>query len=163
MKKLYPAKKKISLKENIKNILPLMYDDFMSMSDIIINFPMRKNDLHEMRKLGKPLRYTMELGEYCFGEEFKQKLDEVKDVLELMGDIHDADVMIPDLNLHIKEIRLFNKTLPDVKQGFSTRAMRDAVSNLRNTRRVNHNTLSVNLSEWKKKNFKAKLISAMKS
>lgn len=161
MKKLYPAKKKISLKENIKNILPLMYDNFMSMSDIIISFPMRKNDLHEMRKLGKPLRYTMELGEYCFGDEFKQKLDEVKDVLEMMGDIHDADVMIPDLNLHIKEVRLFNNTLTESKQKFSTRAMRETVTKLRLTRREQHTQLTQKLIEWKKKNFRAALIRTM--
>jgi CHAD domain-containing protein len=161
VKKLYPAKKKISLKENIKNILPLMYDDFMFMSDIIINFPMRKNDLHEMRKLGKPLRYTMELGEYCFGEEFKQKLDEVKDVLELMGDIHDADVMIPDLNLHIKETRLFNITLTDNKQRFSTRVLRETVAKLRTQRREKHTQLAALLTGWKKNNFKASIIKAM--
>lgn len=161
MKKLYPAKKKISLKENIKNILPLMYDDFMFMSDIIINYPMRKNDLHEMRKLGKPLRYTMELGEYCFGEEFKQKLDEVKDVLELMGDIHDADVMIPDLNLHIKEVRLFNNSLTESKQKFSTRAMRETVIKLRSTRREKHLLLTRKLRAWKRTNFRAALIRTM--
>lgn len=138
-----------------------MFDDFTMLSDTIVSYPLRKNDLHEMRKNGKPLRYTMELGEYCFGGEFKKCLDEIKNVLELMGEIHDADVMIPDLNLHIKEIRLFNQTLPEQKQRFSTRMLRDAVSNLRTSRREMYGDLCQRLNSWKTGGFKARLISSM--
>ncbi len=161
MKKIYPVNKEVSLKENIRDILPMMFDDFMALSDIIINYPLRKNDLHEMRKSGKPLRYTMEIGEYCFGEEFKKCLSEIKEGLELMGEVHDADVMIPEINLHIKEIRLFNQTIPDTKQRFSTRTLRDAVTQLRASRREMYAKLCSILSSWKRDNFKSKLITAM--
>jgi len=161
MKKIYPVNKEISLKNNIKDILPMMFDDFMALSYTIINFPMRKNDLHEMRKRGKPLRYTMELGEYCFTGEFKQYLDEIKDALELMGEIHDADVMIPEINLHIKEIRLFNQTLPDVKQRLSTRTMRDAAAHMRALRKEMYAKLCSKLNDWKNNDFKSKLIARM--
>lgn len=161
MKKIYRVKKKESLTENIRSVLPEMFDDLMSYSGIVMNYPLRKDDLHEMRKAGKPLRYTMELGEYCFSAEFKQCLDEIKEALELMGEIHDADVIIPELTMHIKEIRLFNNTLAEKTQRISTRSMRDAVSGLRESRRKMYAELCAKLGEWIKKDFRARLIKTM--
>lgn len=161
MKKIYHVKKKESLRENIRNVLPEMYDDLMLWSGIVMNYPLRKNDLHEMRKAGKPLRYTMELGEYCFAAEFKQCLDEIKEALELMGEIHDADVMIPQLTMHIKEIRLFNNTLAEKSQRISTRSMREAVTKLRDERRKMYAELCAKLQQWIGNDFRSKLVSAM--
>ena len=161
MKKIYRVKKKESLTENIRSVLPEMFDDLMSYSGIVMNYPLRKDDLHEMRKAGKPLRYTMELGEYCFSAEFKQCLDEIKEALELMGEIHDADVIIPELTMHIKEIRLFNNTLTEKTQRISTRSMRDAVSGLRESRRKMYAELCAKLGEWIKNDFRARLIKTM--
>lgn len=161
MAKIYHVNKKLSLKENLKSTLPEMFDDFTLLADIVINYPLRKNDLHEMRKSGKPLRYAMEIGEYCFGNDFKKCLDELKEVLELMGETHDADVMIPELNLHIKEIRQFNQTIPEVKQRLSTRTLRDAVTSQRALRREHYTKLCTKLTEWKKTDFRSKIISAM--
>jgi CHAD domain-containing protein len=161
MKKVYTVNKKISLKENMKNVLPDMFDDFTALTDIVVNYPLRKNDLHEMRKSGKPFRYAMEIGEYCFGGEFKKCLDEVKAALELMGEVHDADVMIPEINMHIKEIRLFNQTIPDVKQRLSTRMLRDTVAQLRSSRREMYGMLCGKLNEWKRSNFKGNIIKAV--
>lgn len=161
MARIYPVNKKLSLKENIKDILPMMYDEFMSLSETIIEFPLRRNDLHRMRISGKPLRYTMEIGEYCFGDEFKKCLEEIKETLELMGEVHDADVMIPEVNLHIKEIRLFNATIPIVKERLPSKALREITSKLRNSRREMYGKLRAKLSEWKRINFKSRLVSAM--
>src|SRR4030095_1317618 len=123
---------------------------------------LRKNNLHKMRISGKPLRYTMELGEYCFGGDFKICHNEVKDVLELMGEIHDADVMIPELNLHMKEIRLFNQTLPDVKQRFSAKTVRDCMNEKREQRRNMYGELCMKLNNWVQTGFKEKLILSMR-
>lgn len=161
MKKIYQVKKKESLRENIRNVLPEMFDDLMQWSGIVMNYPLRKNDLHEMRKAGKPLRYTMELGEYCFAAEFKQCLDEVKAALELMGEIHDADVMIPELTMHVKEIRLFNNTLANRTQRISTRSMRDAITKLRDGRRQMYAELCAKLGNWLNNNYKLTLVNSM--
>jgi len=162
MKKIYPVNKDESLKENIRNILPMMYDEFMSHKEIIVNFPLRKNHLHKMRISGKPLRYTMELGEYCFGSEFKTCHNEVKDVLELMGEIHDADVMVPEISLHIKEIRLFNQTLPDVKQRFSPKTLSYCIKEKREQRRNMYGELCAKLNSWAQTGFKERLTSSMR-
>lgn len=161
MKKVYPVKKEESLKENLKQIIPLMFDDFILLKDTVVNFPMRKNILHRMRIAGKPLRYAMELGEYCFGDDFKKCLEEVKDVIELMGEIHDADVLVPELNLHVKEIRLFNQTIPDFKQRLSTKAVRIIADQQKEYRRKLYSSLCEKLIQWQKSGFRTRLIKAV--
>lgn len=161
MKKTYSIKKKSSLKENLKRVIPEMFDDFYSFAPVVMNFPLRKNQLHEMRKAGKPLRYAMELGEYCFSPDFKLCLDEVKLSLDLMGEVHDADVMIPDISLHMKEIRLFNNTIMDSDQRISTRQLRTSVMKLREQRRELYSELRDKLSLWSENNFRARIIAAM--
>ena len=161
MKKTYSIKKKASLKENLSRVIPEMFDDFYSFAPVVINFPLRKNQLHEMRKAGKPLRYAMELGEYCFSPDFKLCLDEVKLSLDLMGEVHDADVMIPDISLHMKEVRLFNQTIKDNDQRISTRQLRNCVTKLRQQRRELYAELSEKLKLWNENNFRTRIIAAM--
>lgn len=161
MKKIYNTKKKLSLKENIRHVLPEMFDDFFTHSAIVINFPLRKNILHEMRKSGKPLRYAMELGEYCFPGDFKLCLNEIKSSLDLMGEVHDADVMIPDINLHMKEIRLFNQTLTDPDQRLSTKELRNCIAMLRAQRRELYAKLCAKLNLWKENDFRLRIINSM--
>ncbi|MCX7877072.1 MAG: CHAD domain-containing protein [Ignavibacteria bacterium] len=153
MTRKYPLDKKESLKKNLSVIIPVMLEDFLALSDIVLNYPLRKNILHEMRKRGKPLRYAMEIGEYCFSKNFKQYLDEIKEVLELMGEIHDADVMIPEINLHIKEIRLFNRTIDDPKQRLSTKHLREIVIYMKNQRRGNYSLLCEKIKYISSENF----------
>ncbi len=137
-----------------------MFDDFFSFTPVVVNFPMRKTQLHEMRKAGKPLRYAMELGEYCFTGDFKLCLDEIKLSLDLMGEVHDADVMIPDISLHMKEMRLFNQTLQNPDDRFSTKQLRESIVNLRRQRRELYAELCVKLNLWKENNFRARIIAA---
>lgn len=161
MKKTYSIKKKASLKENLKRVIPEMFDDFISFGPVVMNFPLRKNQLHEMRKAGKPLRYAMELGEYCFSPDFKLCLDEIKSSLDLMGEVHDADVMIPDISLHMKEVRLFNQTIKDSDQRLSTRQLRISVMHLRKQRRELYAELCEKLKLWSENNFRARIIAAL--
>lgn len=140
-----------------------MFDDFISFAPVVINFPLRKNQLHEMRKAGKPLRYAMELGEYCFSRDFKLCLEEVKSSLDLMGEVHDADVMIPDILMHMKEIRLFNNTIKDSDLRISTKQLRACVLKLREQRRGEYAALSDKLKLWSEANFRTRIIAAMDS
>lgn len=138
-----------------------MFDDFFAFAPVVINFPLRKTQLHEMRKAGKPLRYAMELGEYCFTGDFKLCLDEIKLSLDLMGEVHDADVMIPDISLHMKEIRQFNQTIQNNDDRFSTKQLREAILNLRKQRREQYAELCAKLNLWRDNNFRARIIAAM--
>ncbi len=161
MKKIYDINKKSSLKKNLQQVVPEMFNDFFSYASVVTGYPLRKTQLHEMRKAGKPLRYAMELGEYCFTGDFKLCLDEVKSALDLMGEVHDADVMIPDISLHMKEIRSFNLTLNDKGERFSTKQLREAVLTLRKQRLELYAELCIKLNMWKESNFREKIIIAM--
>lgn len=161
MKRNYTIKKKLSLKENLRLVIPEMFDDFFYYADTVKNYPLRKNELHEMRKSGKPLRYAMELGEYCFGADFSECLDEIKSALDLMGEIHDADVMIPNINLHMKEVRQFNNTIADNDQKLLTRQLRNTLEKLKNDRRRIYTELCGLLNLWKENNFKSRIQDAM--
>ncbi|MBL8016014.1 MAG: CHAD domain-containing protein [Ignavibacteria bacterium] len=159
-KKVYRINKKESLKENLRHVLPLMYDDFFSWKKSVSGYPMRKTQLHEMRKAGKPLRYAMELGEYCFGADFSKCLDELKKALDLMGDIHDADVMIPDLASHMNEIRVFNRTISNTSERIPTKPLRDNINDLRNSRKELFAELSSLLDNWETSSFRNRIISS---
>ncbi len=161
MKRKYSIKKKHSLKENLRVVIPGMFDDFAGFAPVVINFPLRKNILHEMRKAGKPLRYAMELGEYAFGDDFTLCLNEIKSSLDLMGEIHDADVMIPDINLHMKEIRQFNNTIKEREQQISTRQLRDTLDKLRSGRKSMYDELRTKLNLWLDNDFRQRIIYAM--
>lgn len=161
MKKNYPVKKKLSLKENIQHILPLMYDDLMLFKQDVVTKPLAKNTLHKMRITGKPLRYAMEIGETVFDGEFSKCYNEVKNAVELMGEVHDADVMIPELAMQLKQTRLFNQTIPVFKQRISTRVIRNIIEELKQQRRGKYAELCKILNEWDRTNFRKKLLAAM--
>jgi CHAD domain-containing protein len=161
MKKVYKIHKKESLTENLRRVLPEMFDGFFVWKKDVAGYPLRKVHLHEMRKAGKPLRYAMELGEYCFGEEFKKCLGEVKDVLELMGDVHDADVMIPELQGYLNEIRQFNNTIEEADMRISTAGLRTNISSLRIARKAQFAELNEKLNRWEVSGFKERMIGSM--
>lgn len=114
-----------------------------------------------MRKAGKPLRYAMKLANTAHPN-FKLCLDEVKLSLDLMGEVHDANVMIPNISLHMKEVRLFNQTIKDSDQRLSTRQLRSSVMHLRKQRRELYvRALCDKLNLWSENNFRARIIAAM--
>lgn len=59
-----------------------------------IHDPVRKEELHEMRKAAKRLRYSMEIFQPCFGPDIDDRIADVKTVQEHIGQIHDCDVLI---------------------------------------------------------------------
>jgi CHAD domain-containing protein len=61
----------------------------------------RVEELHEMRKAAKHLRYSLEILRVCFGQEIDQRIDEVKLIQEQIGEIHDRDVLADTLRGHL--------------------------------------------------------------
>jgi hypothetical protein len=51
-------------------------------------------ELHDMRIAAKRLRYTLELFRFAFPRELEGHINEIKQIQEHIGDMHDADVMI---------------------------------------------------------------------
>jgi hypothetical protein len=161
MKRIYPVKKKLSFKENIQIILPLMYDEFMSYKVRVVNHPRMKHDLHQMRITGKPMRYAMEYAADAFGADFKLCFDEIKNIIELIGEIHDADVMIPEMNMHLQEIRYYNRTLTNRKEYLSTKGIRQLISELRVKRVKMFEEFCAIIIKWLNEDFRSRLIASM--
>ncbi len=50
--------------------------------------------MHDMRIAAKRLRYLLELVGFCFGEVGDEARSRAKELQEVLGDIHDCDVML---------------------------------------------------------------------
>jgi hypothetical protein len=53
--------------------------------------------LHDMRIAAKRLRYVLEITHACFGPFARTAIRTVKDLQEVLGEVHDCDVQLPDV------------------------------------------------------------------
>jgi CHAD domain-containing protein len=67
--------------------------------------PEHVTELHAMRIAAKRLRYTMEVFAPLYPDELKEPLRTVRDVQEIIGDIHDCDVWVQYLPQFLEEER----------------------------------------------------------
>src|SRR3954454_23231978 len=58
--------------------------------------PAQVEALHDMRIAAKRLRYVLEVTHPVFGPYAAKAIDVVKDLQELLGEIHDCDVQLPE-------------------------------------------------------------------
>jgi CHAD domain-containing protein len=66
-------------------------------------------ELHDLRIAAKRLRYTLELFRFAFPSDVVALINEVKEIQEHIGEMHDADVMIERLTAQLRadsEVRL---------------------------------------------------------
>ena len=159
----YPVKKKKSFKENIIHILPMMFDNMMRYKAMVAGHPRMKNQLHRMRISGKPIRYLMEIMDSTFGKEFKNCLMDIKGLIELMGDIHDCDVFVTELNAYITELRAYNRTKHKSYEKFNTSEISKLINELKEKRNNAFHVLCQTFDKWDKENIREKLINSMKS
>ena len=161
MKILYPVKKHESFNENIDRILPMMFDKMMDYKDRVIGHPRLKTQLHRMRITGKPMRYIMEIMEPYLGKDFGICLQEIKKIIELMGDIHDNDVFISELREYLSEIRKFNRLKQDKHDKFVTVGLIKLIAELKIKRSKDYETLCEILNSWQKEDFLKKLTNSL--
>ncbi len=84
------------LAENAERIVRVRLDE-------LCGFMPRASDaaqvtaLHDMRIAAKRLRYVLEVTHAVFGPYAADAIDVVKDLQEVLGEIHDCDVQLPDV------------------------------------------------------------------
>src|SRR5689334_16042356 len=74
----------------------LAYEGYLADASLI-------HELHQMRIAAKRLRYTLEIFQDIYtrytpyGKAFTETISKVRDLQEILGEIHDADVLAPRL------------------------------------------------------------------
>ena len=82
-----------SLAENARIILRVRIAEYYSYAPIVAD-EREIEALHNLRIAAKRLRYTLELFRAVFGDDGERQIERVKEMQELLGQIHDHDVRI---------------------------------------------------------------------
>ena len=67
--------------------------------------PDRSGDQHDMRIAAKRLRYVLEVTGFCFGSAADRSRKRAEQLQDVLGELHDCDVMLPRVEAHIARLR----------------------------------------------------------
>jgi len=101
VKKLEPGG---PLAENAARIVRVRLDELRSFAPKALE-PGRVKKQHDMRIAAKRLRYVLEATEFCFGRPGEVARRRARDLQEILGELHDCDVMLPRAERHLAELR----------------------------------------------------------
>lgn len=91
--KIIGIKPEQNYRTNARIILPQRLEEVYSWEQFIQN-PARREELHNMRISIKRLRYTMEFFAVNYDSRFDDYLTTIVDLQDILGDIHDSDVVL---------------------------------------------------------------------
>jgi hypothetical protein len=93
----------LSVRTVARRVLAVRIAELYSYAPFIYD-PARVTELHDMRIAAKRLRYTLELFKIGYPPAAAELLERVKELQELLGEIHDADVLEPVLTERLTAI-----------------------------------------------------------
>jgi CHAD domain len=101
VKKLDPTR---PLAENAARIIRVRLDELLSFTPKALD---RENETeqHDMRIAAKRLRYVLEVTGFCFGRPADTARRRARDLQDILGEIHDCDVMLPRVREHLEELQ----------------------------------------------------------
>lgn len=137
---------KQSFRQNARVVLPQRVEEVYSWEQYIKKTECRE-ELHNMRISVKRLRYTMEFFAVNYENNFSDYLDIIIDLQDILGDIHDNDVVLDTL------IDYKNSCESDELRGVNT-----LISRTQKNRNTDYDTF---LNKWRQlseTNFKQKLL-----
>jgi CHAD domain-containing protein len=95
---------KDTLRANAARIIAVRVDEVCSF-DPAIRDPGNVTELHDMRIAAKRLRYVLEICGFAFGPEMRQAEREAKWLQDVLGEVHDCDVLTPLVQEHLTRLR----------------------------------------------------------
>ena len=93
-----------TLAENALRIVAVRLEELRSFAPRALD-PTEVEALHDMRIAAKRLRYVLEITEPALGAPARQGAKTAKKLQDLLGDIHDCDVMLPRVRAHVDRLR----------------------------------------------------------
>jgi hypothetical protein len=100
VKTLDPAR---SLGENAARIIQVRLDEMMGFAPRALDGKTKAQ--HDMRIAAKRLRYVLEVTGFCFGKPADTARRRARDLQDILGEIHDCDVMLPRVREHLKQLQ----------------------------------------------------------
>jgi hypothetical protein len=91
------------LADNAERIVRVRLDELTSFVPKALD-PEEVVALHDMRIAAKRLRYVLEVTGSCFGPYASNAVKMVKDLQDLLGEIHDCDVQLPEVADFLEEL-----------------------------------------------------------
>jgi CHAD domain len=101
VKKLDPA---APLDENAARIIRTRLDELRSFAPEALA-PDSTTAQHNMRIAAKRLRYVLEVTGFCFGKPAATARRRARDLQDLLGEMHDCDLMLPRVQAEIDRLR----------------------------------------------------------
>jgi CHAD domain-containing protein len=92
-----------TLGDNAEKIIRVRLDELTSFMPKATD-PDEVVALHDMRIAAKRLRYILEVTGDCFGPYASSAVKMVKDLQDLLGEIHDCDVQLPEVAAFLEEL-----------------------------------------------------------
>ena len=101
VKKLDPA---APLGENAARIVKVRLDELLAFTPKALERD-RVKAQHDMRIAAKRLRYVLEVTGFCFGRPADTARRRARDLQDILGEMHDCDVMLPRVRRHAEELQ----------------------------------------------------------
>jgi CHAD domain len=112
VKKLDPAR---PLGENAARIVRVRLEEMTSLAPRALEGKTKVQ--HDMRIAAKRLRYVLELTGFVFGRPADTARRRARDLQDILGEIHDCDVMLPRVRDHAKRLQQRDASAVRVKAG----------------------------------------------
>ena len=101
VKKLDPS---ASLGENAGRIVTVRLDELTAFAPRALQRD-QMTAQHDMRIAAKRLRYVLEVTGFCFGPPADTARRRARDLQNLLGEMHDCDVMLPRVRQHLDALQ----------------------------------------------------------
>jgi hypothetical protein len=101
VKKLNPSQ---PLADNAARIIRVRLDEVRSFAPRALSADGTRQQ-HDMRIAAKRLRYVLEATEFCFGRPAQVARRRARDLQDVLGELHDCDVMLPRVEGYLAVLR----------------------------------------------------------